>query len=516
MDLVQVFQPNIGSMGWGKPLVSLVGLFTLCCMCTMSYNIFFHPLRNFPGPRLAKFSRLPLLRAHFKGKMFQYISDAHAQYGPIVRVAPDELTITHSDSWKDIYQKRPQLIKDPYGLTPPLNGADSLFTAQGQTHIRMRRTLTNAFSDKALRDQSPIVESYITLFVDRIRREAAKSRSKGSVVDLAKYMGYLTLDTISDLAIGQSFHGLEGDNEHSWILGFWLGVKFGSIRTSLSRFHPLELVFGFIFLRLTARERTKNWKLVTDCITRRLGMGDLGETRSDFITPVIGNVNEGKQKGITRQELNTNSLALVIAGCEVSNAALAATTYFLLRYSSTLKRLNEEIRESFQSENNINVMSTMNLPYLSAVINEGLRIHHPTPSQLPRVVPKEGLMIAGHWIPGGTFIGVGLQTIQNHPDHWTEPDVFHPERWLPETHKYYDARFAKDNKEAFRPFSCGPRNCIGWKLFLAEARVTLARLLWNFELQLADLGDWDWPDQRAYLVFEPKPLNVIIRKRVIA
>ena len=29
MDLVQVFQPNIGSMGWGKPLVSLVGLFTL-------------------------------------------------------------------------------------------------------------------------------------------------------------------------------------------------------------------------------------------------------------------------------------------------------------------------------------------------------------------------------------------------------------------------------------------------------------------------------------------------------
>ena len=46
--------------------------------------------------------------------------------------------------------------------------------------------------------------------------------------------------------------------------------------------------------------------------------------------------------------------------------------------------------------------------------------------------------------------------------------------------------------------------------------MTLARLLWNFELQLADPGDWDWPDQRAYLVFEPKPLNVIIRKRVIA
>lgn len=42
----------------------------------------------------------------------------------------------------------------------------------------------------------------------------------------------------------------------------------------------------------------------------------------------------------------------------------------------------------------------MNLPYLAAVINETLRIHHPTPINLPRVVPPEGQMIDGHWIPG--------------------------------------------------------------------------------------------------------------------
>ena len=408
--------------------------------------------------------------------MFQYFSNAHVQYGPIVRVAPDELTITHSDAWKDIYQKRPQLTKDPYGLTPPLNGADSLFTAQGQTHLRMRRTLANAFSDKALRDQSPVIESYISLFVSRIHREAAKSGNGDSVIDIAKFLGYLSLDLIGDLAIGQSFHGLEGDNEHSWILGFWLGAKFGSIRTSLSRFHPLELVFGFIFLSLTARERAKNWKFVTDSITGRLEIGDLGEKRSDFITPVIGNISDDKQKGITRQELDTNSLALVIAGCEVSTAALTATSYFLLRYPLTLKRLSEEVRGSFESEKAIGVTSTIDLPYLSAVINESLRIHHPTPSHLPRVVPREGLTIAGQWIPGGvrqqnyksasctltdihkqTTIGVGLQTIQNHPDHWTEPQIFHPERWLSEAHKHYDAHFAKDNMEAFHPFS------VSWK-----------------------------------------------------
>ena len=52
-------------------------------------------------------------------------------------------------------------------------------------------------------------------------------------------------------------------------------------------------------------------------------------------------------------------------------------------------------------------------------------------------------------------------------------------------------------------------------MFLAEARVALARLVWNFELELANQNDWDWPDQRAYLVFEPKPLNVKIRDRFV-
>ena len=67
----------------------------------------------------------------------------------------------------------------------------------------------------------------------------------------------------------------------------------------------------------------------------------------------------------------------------------------MLRYSETLKRLTEEIRGSFESESNINSYSSMNLPYLAAVINETLRIHHPTSINLPRVVPPEGPIIDG-------------------------------------------------------------------------------------------------------------------------
>ena len=280
-----------------------------------------------------------------------------------------------------------------------MNGAESLFTAAGETHHRIRKTFVNAFSDRALKDQSTIIDSYANLLMTRLRREIGKSPE--GKVDMAKYYGYATLDIIADLTFGESFYGLEGDNEHSWILGFFLGAKFGSVRNSLSRFHPIDKIFGWIFLRLTAKNRATSWRVATEKITRRLEMGDLGSSRSDFLTPIVGKLDETQQKGITRKELNTNALAIVIAGCQLTTVALATSTYLLMRYPETLKQLTNEIRESFKSEAEITISSTMNLPYLIAVINETLRIHHPTPINLPRVIPAEGQMIDGNWIPGG-------------------------------------------------------------------------------------------------------------------
>ena len=55
------------------------------------------------------------------------------------------------------------------------------------------------------------------------------------------------LDIFADLIFGESFYGLEADNEHSWILGFILGAKFASIKNSLSRWYSLDKIFGWGF-----------------------------------------------------------------------------------------------------------------------------------------------------------------------------------------------------------------------------------------------------------------------------
>ena len=55
-------------------------------------------------------------------------------------------------------------------------------------------------------------------------------------------------------------------------------------------------------------------------------MGDLGPSRADFITPIIGKLDETQQTGITRKELNTNGLAIVIIGYQLMTVVLAIFT----------------------------------------------------------------------------------------------------------------------------------------------------------------------------------------------
>ena len=257
-----------------------------------------------------------------------------------------------------------------------------------------------AFSDKSLRSMGLVIDSHACRLILKLSKEALKG-SQGRV-DLTKYYGYTTLDIMGELALGDSFHSLDPDSEHEWVLGFFLGTKFGSIRSSLSRYYPLDFIFGWIFLRMTSKIRQKNMKIGRDMITRRLSIGNLGPGKCDLVDPVIGNVEDNLKNGITRNEVDVNVISMLIAGCPLSTVVIAAATYFLLRYPKTLSQLSYEIRTKFDSEQDIVVASINDMPYLEAVIMETLRIHHPTPSDpKPRANGREGQFIDGHWIPGG-------------------------------------------------------------------------------------------------------------------
>jgi cytochrome P450 len=195
------------------------------------------------------------------------------------------------------------------------------------------------------------------------------------------------------------------------------------------------------------------------------------KTSPDFISYVLDPKNEER---MSLQEIETTFNILVIAGSETTASALAGTTGYLLKNPICLATLVQEIRSNFEEETDINLSSLGKLPYLSAVIEEGLRMAPPVPSGLPRVTPEEGGIVCGEWLPGGTNISFSQWSAYRSPGNFSQPNEFIPERWLQSNRA---SQFATDKRNTLQPFSFGPRNCIGKNLAYAELRLILSRMI---------------------------------------
>ena len=138
-------------------------------------------------------------------------------------------------------------------------------------------------------------------------------------------------------------------------------------------------------MRMTSRIRQRNLELEVDMITRQLEKGDLGSGRPEIISSVIGNIIDAKEqaiesKGIIRDELHVNLLAMLMAGSQLTTTALAALTYYLLHFAKAMKKLRQEMLGCFAAEKVITIISTLGMPYLDAVVSETVSTHHPARS----------------------------------------------------------------------------------------------------------------------------------------
>ena len=126
--------------------------------------------------------------------------------GPIVRIAPNELSFSTVDAFKTIYghasKGKPVLLKGPW-YDRPVSKPNIVSTRDPQEHSDQRRQLANAFSARGLRDQAEVVYDYENLFVQQLEKHAMKAP-----VDIAQWYNWFTFDVIGDLAFGEPFGAL--------------------------------------------------------------------------------------------------------------------------------------------------------------------------------------------------------------------------------------------------------------------------------------------------------------------
>lgn len=120
-------------------------------MAIAIYNLYFHPLSHIPGPKLSAVSNIRYAMDMIAGRANQQASKWHAQYGEIVRVAPNEVSmITGETAWQDIYgfrtgkNKTPPYLKDPVWYLPGTNGIRSVLSNGEKDHSRVRKNLSHA------------------------------------------------------------------------------------------------------------------------------------------------------------------------------------------------------------------------------------------------------------------------------------------------------------------------------------------------------------------------------------
>ncbi|KAM5354171.1 hypothetical protein ACJ41O_000821 [Fusarium nematophilum] len=483
---VVAFGPLLGFLLVTASIVSL--------MCLIIYRLAFHPLAKYPGPKLAACSQLWFIRAWTGGRYPFVMRAMHDKYGDVIRIAPNELSFRTAASHKDIYNssgkgKNP-FLKDSffYNRGPAVSRPDIVFVRDPEDHRIQRKSLSHAFSARALREDGVTLKFYIDKFVDQLGRNAGPGTDG---VDLSIAYNWLTFDVISDLTFGESFNSVASWDDSIWVS---LTLSFTKLATFIPAAARLS-VPQFALLSFMPRRVVKGTqfqeKMTFEKVDRRIDQG-ASRQREDFFAHIL------RSGGFEREHLMEQGRILMMAGSETTATLLSGLTYFLLKNPEALRELQAEVRSAFSCLDEISGDSTTELPYLQAVVEEGLRLFPPVPFGLPRICP--GATIDGHYVPPGTTVSTDTFVMAHDSQNFRYPDEFRPERWI--------GKGFGDNREASRPFSIGPRACLGINLAYIEVRVVLAYLVFSYDWELID-KDLDWfAEMKLWTLWEKPKLQV--------
>jgi cytochrome P450 len=179
---------------------------------------------------------------------------------------------------------------------------------------------------------------------------------------------------------------------------------------------------------------------------------------------------------LTRIQKRAHVTLLVQAGADTTGTALGSIFRFLVTDPIALARVRAEIETADNAgllSRPIQFEETQNhLPFFAACIKEGLRLNPPAPNLFPRVVPKNGKVIDGQFIPAGTDVTSHAYVVQRDRGFYGEDaEKFNPSRWMISQKRNFELEAAQFT------FGVGPRTCLGKDIALMELNKLLPEVM---------------------------------------
>ncbi|KAJ7718957.1 benzoate para-hydroxylase [Mycena maculata] len=435
------------------------------------------PLRQIPGPVLARWTPLWLGYQARMGRRYLAVDMAHKKYGPIVRIAPNHVSVAHPDAVGIVYGHGESTFDKSKFYDAFVAGPPSVFsTTSRRDHAYKRRIVSQAFSYRALEQFSPFTrtKTNIVAFVSRLDAMCDTDRS----IDLLMWLNYLTFDILSDLAFGEPLGMLasgtsrvtvqqsDGTVKEEDAIALVDGREHLSAVLGISAWFPLfAKIIPDPFFAYGRRSSTGVSDFARRNVSKRL---DSGAHRQDILGKLIAaRKRESKLDTEMIKELVAETVTLLSAGSDTTASSVAALVYLVKTHPQVHRKLIAELEEGVGRQNIPTHRQVKDLAYLQAVIDEGLRHYATMATGLPRLVPDGGVEFFGRRIPAGTEISVPAFTIQHEESIWGDPDVFRPERWMQSPEK------RKCLSRYLLTFGKGPRACL-----------MLATLLLRYDMDL--------------------------------
>ncbi|KAJ6561936.1 cytochrome P450 [Mycena capillaripes] len=484
-----VFKVELVALAIGAVLISLL-IYRLSPL---------HPLYGVPGPVLCRISELPMFYYALRGTRHVVVKRLHDRYGSAVQTGPNSISFTSLDAIREIYSSSHALDKTTaYDIH--ITKSEALFFMKDKiNHNRRRRIWNRSFTEEALSGYfGPMVSQIQNLIHWLLKRSEQDEK-----VNLVKILHQYAYDSTNAVFFsGHAFKmSLLDSNDPEHIVSdateyFESFEYFGHVQPL---FHIIKHLPGISrFMKFGA--------IAADAARRRLRDGP---TFRDGISYWLD--ADSGQPNIGEKELLVESESLLIGASDTIGAISTFAMYFLLTNPKWFKLLREELDGTFHSDSlNDHLDGLDKLVLLNAFIQETLRLGMPFPG-LPRVVPPEGLVVNGLYVPRGTSVSVPIWTHHVDQTYFPDPYAFDPNRWIK------DGSFSQ-NAGVLLTFGAGPFNCVGSKLAYVQLRILLANLV--VHLDFIPTEDFDagrfWRgvrNCRATSFADPLHTRVVARQR---